>query len=335
MSMLRVSPLKVLVLSLSAAALVSACQKPAVSEAAPAQMASAPARNGDLTVIRDFDYATGRLCIVHNLTDTYKCAVGDTLQFMPPKWGNAQLPLLIAAQCNLAKNVVYNDSGLVCEYQPKVNLDGTIALVMAGTYTPANATALEAQDLYALQLERSEALFERLGALENAERVSAPAHFADPGILYFYVERAPDSARLLKTGEPVALKVRALSPFSGVAYSTEEVNVRLDDSYPYAALLSSLKVGDTVRLYAVPTPDSGLKVDDRLKGLTQCLEITVLKAGEGVVIEEDKRAVSAADETLNSQGDESSSVSGEVSPEPAPSESAGEESASPSEAKAH
>lgn len=57
-----------------------------------------------------------RGCILSDLNDIAGCQKGDQLIYLPPKFGNEQIPVLAAAFCDLRLSVVWTNGGLTCIY---------------------------------------------------------------------------------------------------------------------------------------------------------------------------------------------------------------------------
>jgi hypothetical protein len=61
-----------------------------------------------------------KLCVFSNNTQAAKCKNGELAMFSPDSWGNDQLPLdVVASFCNTNHQVIYNKSGVVCEFTNK------------------------------------------------------------------------------------------------------------------------------------------------------------------------------------------------------------------------
>ena len=68
---------------------------------------------------------SNRVCYVTSY-DTRACKKGDTLLYLPEKWGNEQLPVDFASQkCDFSKQIVWTNGGVSCIYSgPKEGIDG-------------------------------------------------------------------------------------------------------------------------------------------------------------------------------------------------------------------
>jgi hypothetical protein len=61
-----------------------------------------------------------KLCVFSGVTQAAKCKNGELAMFTPNSWGNDQLPLVAVAEfCNTNHQVIYNKSGVVCEFTNK------------------------------------------------------------------------------------------------------------------------------------------------------------------------------------------------------------------------
>ena len=57
---------------------------------------------------------SNRICYVTDF-DTRGCKKGDTILFLPEKWGNEQLPVNFAAQnCDFSKQIAWTNGGVTC-----------------------------------------------------------------------------------------------------------------------------------------------------------------------------------------------------------------------------
>lgn len=61
--------------------------------------------------------APGRsFCLMTDVKD-HHCREGQLAWFMPPRWGNDQLPIMfVAAVCDFRHPVVWNNGGVACVY---------------------------------------------------------------------------------------------------------------------------------------------------------------------------------------------------------------------------
>mgnify|MGYP000849182311 CR=1 FL=1 len=60
--------------------------------------------------------AEARVCLVRDF-DTSACRKGDDLLYMPPRWGNVQLPIeFIAYKCDSTRQISYTDGAVSCVY---------------------------------------------------------------------------------------------------------------------------------------------------------------------------------------------------------------------------
>ncbi len=62
------------------------------------------------------------LCSVASADEAMKaCAPGDLMLFRPPTWGNAQLPVAIAALfCDFDRSVVWTEGAVACVFRRRV-----------------------------------------------------------------------------------------------------------------------------------------------------------------------------------------------------------------------
>lgn len=59
--------------------------------------------------------AAPSLCFAFDVDSIGHCKKGDRLIFMPSRWGNDQLPIVVAGNnCDFDKAVVYNNGGVAC-----------------------------------------------------------------------------------------------------------------------------------------------------------------------------------------------------------------------------
>lgn len=56
------------------------------------------------------------ICRVENINEFPGCTAGQQLLFLPPSWGNEQLPVIAAASCDLRYPAVWSKGGLTCIY---------------------------------------------------------------------------------------------------------------------------------------------------------------------------------------------------------------------------
>ncbi len=61
-----------------------------------------------------------KVCVFSNVAQAAKCKNGELAFFSPDSWGNDQLPLLVVRLfCNTNHQIVYNDSGVICQFTNK------------------------------------------------------------------------------------------------------------------------------------------------------------------------------------------------------------------------
>lgn len=57
------------------------------------------------------------ICIYSSDEEAKLCESGKLAFFKPSRWGNAQLPILVAAAyCDTNHQVIYNESGVLCVF---------------------------------------------------------------------------------------------------------------------------------------------------------------------------------------------------------------------------
>lgn len=64
-----------------------------------------------------------KLCKVSNYFKAHGCAPGDIVAFLPPSWGNEQMPIsFIQDYCDFNEQIVMNKSGVICTVRAPIEI---------------------------------------------------------------------------------------------------------------------------------------------------------------------------------------------------------------------
>ncbi|RUO20165.1 hypothetical protein [Aliidiomarina haloalkalitolerans] len=67
--------------------------------------------------VKDTRIDQSNICIYSTDDEAKLCVAGKLSFFKPTRWGNAQLPILVAAAyCDTNYQVIYNESGVLCVF---------------------------------------------------------------------------------------------------------------------------------------------------------------------------------------------------------------------------
>ncbi|MBQ9275356.1 MAG: hypothetical protein IJ228_11110 [Succinivibrio sp.] len=270
---------KIAILAMAGAvALVSACDRGGYANNEPRQ-------DPDLRALRgSMPNNSHRVCLIDDPNQIDRCVIGETLYALTGKDNEQKLSIFLAAHCNLDKAVVYNESGVICEYMPH---SVEVAAKRPSIYTYRNNKQFLSN------------YFKKLSQIPGIEKISSDFYDKEGGYVLFLTKAQHSDSEMIRPGKEIIIESSRIyydgssSGFAVEDYLADDKSVL----YPAFKLLGK---GDHARIY-LSLNEANVEVlstgNHSEIGLPVIFDIKVLEVREPSkeFIEQQRKAAAAAE----------------------------------------